>query len=484
MVEELKNHINGEWVSSSTDQYVDVINPATTKMIGKTPMSTTKEVEEAIQTAKESFWEWRSTPPVERARYLFKLQNLIEENYDRLSEAVVEENGKNIKSARAEVQRALENVEVAAGIPSLVQGYNSEDIARGIDEKAIKQPMGVFTCIVPFNFPAMIPFWFVPYAIATGNTYIIKPSEKVPYTAQILMELIEEAGIPEGVVNLVHGGKEVSTTLLESDDIEGVSFVGSTPVAKKVYTKAAMEGKRAQCQGGACNFITVMPDANLEAAKSNIFSSFFACAGQRCLAGQNLVAVGDETYDQLKEMVVEQVPNIKVGYGLDEGVEMGPLITAKAKESILSRIDEAIDQGAKVLVDGRDIEVEGYEDGHFIGPVVLTGDIHDLDIVHEEIFGPVMNLIKVDTFEEARDLINSNNYGNAANIYTQSGKWARKFAYEVEGGNIGINIGVPAPVPHFPFSGMKDSFFGDLHAQGRDVIDFYTEKKIVIERYL
>ncbi|MFW5986137.1 MAG: CoA-acylating methylmalonate-semialdehyde dehydrogenase, partial [Halanaerobiales bacterium] len=472
-----------KWQKSRSDTFLDVTNPATGKVIGQVPMSTKEEVYEAINTAKEAFYEWRKVPPVERSRFLFKLQSLVLEHFDEIAEIVTEENGKVINSARAEVQRALENIEVAAGIPSLMQGYNSEDIARNIDEKAVVQPMGVFTGILPFNFPAMIPFWFVPYAIAVGNTYIIKPSEKVPYTAQMLVELIEEAGFPGGVVNLVHGGKEVSNKLLESNDIEGISFVGSTPVAKSIYARAAQEGKRAQCQGGACNFITVMPDADIDRAKSNIIGSFFGCAGQRCLAGQNLVAVGDSTYQKLRQVILDEVPEMKVGYGLDEDIDMGPVITPESKQRILNEIEKAVNRGAEILVDGRDIEIKGYEEGNFLGPVVLTGDIHDLDIVHEEIFGPVMNLIKVESFEEARDLINSNKYGNAANIYTQNGKWARRFAYEVDGGNIGINIGVPAPVPHFPFSGMKDSFFGDLHAQGRDVIDFYTKKKIVIERW-
>ncbi len=483
MLEEIQNYIDGKWKKSKSGNLLDVFNPATGKVIGKVPMSTQEEVYEAIEAAGTAFQQWRKVPPVERSRYLFKLQSLVLENFNEIAEMVTIENGKSIHSARAEVQRALENIEVAAGIPSLMQGYNSEDIASNIDEKALVQPMGVFAGILPFNFPAMIPFWFTPYAIATGNTYIIKPSEKVPYTAQLLVKLIEKAGFPEGVVNLVHGGEEVSNILLESDVIEGISFVGSTPVARQVYLKAAQSGKRAQCQGGACNFITVMPDADIEQARTNIISSFFGCAGQRCLAGQNLIAVGDETYDRLKSVILEEVPKMKVGDGLDENVDMGPVITPASKQRILKAVEEALKQGAEILVDGRDIEVKGYEEGYFLGPIVLIGDIHNLDIVHEEIFGPVMNLIKVDTFDEARDLINSNKYGNAANIYTSSGKWARRFAYEVDGGNIGINIGVPAPVPHFPFSGMKDSFFGDLHAQGRDVIEFYTKKKIVIERW-
>jgi len=482
MTEILKNYVNGSWIDSRTNRLLDVVNPATDEVLGKVPLSTRDEVNEAIEAASEAFKEWRQTPPVERARYLYKLQALIEENFEEISRMVTKEEGKNIKSARAEVQRALENVEVAAGIPSLMMGYNSEDIARGIDEKAIRQPMGVFACIAPFNFPAMIPFWFAPYAIATGNTFIIKPSEKVPFTAIMFMKLIEETGIPAGVINLVNGDKEVSTALLEHQDVQGVSFVGSTPVARSVYAKAAQEGKRAQCQGGACNFITIMPDADIEKAKSNIITSFFACAGQRCLAGQNLVAVGDETYNKLKEVLKEEIPKMKVGYGLEEDVDMGPIIDKANKDRILKAIDEAVDQGAEILIDGRDFRLEGYSE-NFMGPTVLTGNINDLDIVHEEIFGPVLNLLKEDSFEEARDLINSNKYGNAANIYTSSGKWARRFAYEVNGGNIGINVGVPAPVPHFPFSGMKDSFFGDLHAQGQDVIQFYTEKKIIIERW-
>ena len=483
MNKKVKNYIDGNWTDSKTEDYYKVINPVNLEVLGKTPLSRLEELDEAVQAAKKTFMKWRKTPPVERARYLFKLQNLIEDNFEDIARLITEENGKNIHSARGEVQRALENVEVAAGIPTLMQGYNSEDIARGIDEKAIVQPLGVFGCITPFNFPAMIPFWFAPYAIATGNTYIIKPSEKTPFTAMKLIELMAEAGIPDGVINLVNGSEEIAKNLIAHPDIEGISFVGSTKVGKKVYENAAKHGKRAQVQGGACNFIMVMPDAKIDQSKSNILSSFFACAGQRCLAGQNLIAVGDEAYDKLKNAIKDEIPNMQVGNGLNEDVDMGPIIDENSKNKILNMISKAEENGAKVIIDGRDINVDDYPEGLFIGPTVLEINNTDLEIVHEEIFGPVMNLIKVENFDEGLKLINSNRYGNAANIYTQSGKWAREFAYNVRGGNVGINIGVPAPVPHFPFSGMKDSFFGDLHAQGKDVINFFTEKKVVIERW-
>ncbi|MFW5985798.1 MAG: CoA-acylating methylmalonate-semialdehyde dehydrogenase [Halanaerobiales bacterium] len=481
-MEKLKNYIDGKWKESATDKYLDVNNPATGETLGKVPLSTAEEVEKAIDSACEAFQDWRQTPPVERARYLYRLKSLMEENREELAQTITREEGKNIASARGEVRRTIENVEVAAGIPSLMMGYNAEDVAQNIDEFCIKQPLGVFAHLAPFNFPAMVPYWYVPYALATGNTFILKPSEKVPFSQKILMEFCDQIDLPAGVLNLVNGGKEVAEVILESNHVQGVTFVGSTGVARHVYEKAAQTGKKVQCQGGACNFLLVMPDAELEQAMPNIVNSFFACAGQRCLAGQNLVAVGD-VYERLRAEVIKYVEDIKVGYGLEEDVDMGPVITAEQRENIIASIDKAVQQGAEVVIDGRELKVAGYEEGNFVGPTVLSGDINQLEIVNEEIFGPVLNLIKVDDLQEGIELINSNNYGNAASIYTQNGKWAREFRYRTDCGNLGVNVGVAAPMPFFPFSGYKDSFFGDLHAQGKDIVNFFTERKVVIERW-
>jgi malonate-semialdehyde dehydrogenase (acetylating)/methylmalonate-semialdehyde dehydrogenase len=375
----------------------------------------------------------------------------------------------------------IENVEVAAGIPSLMMGYSLEDIAKDIDCVAERQPLGVFAMIPPFNFPAMIPWWFAPYALATGNTYIIKPSEQVPCTQNRIFEILDEVGFPEGVINLVNGAKEVVDMLLESPDIKGVSFVGSTPVARYIYKKAAENDKRVQCQAGAKNFLVVMPDADLDRTVPSLLTSFFGCAGERCLSGAVLLAVGD-IYESLREQFIEAASKLKVGNPLDETVQMGPVISKQHKERVLRYIEEGIEEGAKLVLDGRDIKVEGYN-GYFIGPTIFDEVSHEMVIAKEEIFGPVACIIKVKDLDEAIDIIHANPYGNAACIYTSSGKWAREFKYRVQCGNIGVNIGIAAPMAFFPFGGYKDSFFGDLHGQGRDAINFFTDKKVIISRW-
>ncbi len=477
-----KNYINGQWVDSKSTQILDVVNPATTEILARVPLSTPDEVITAIEAAKDAFWEWRETPPLTRARYMFRLKNLMEEHFEELSRVIVQEEGKCIDEGRGEVRRAIEQVEVAAGIPSLMMGYNLEDIAVGIDEYCVRQPLGVFCAIAPFNFPLLVPLWFLPYAVACGNTYIVKPSEQVPLSQNRLFELIDEAGFPRGVINLVNGAKEVVDTLLESPDVKGVSFVGSTRVGKYVYQKATENGKRAQCQTGAKNFLVVMPDANLERAVASLLSSFFGCAGERCLSGAVLLAVGD-IYEPLKEKFVHAASKLKVGYGLDETVQMGPVISKRHMERVLGYIEKGLQEGAKLILDGRDMRVEDYPNGYFIGPTVFDQVGPQMTIANEEIFGPVACIVKVSDLDEAIDIIHANPYGNAASIYTSSGQWAREFKYRVQCGNIGINIGIVAPMAFFPFSGSKDSFFGDLHGQGRDAIDFFTENKVVISRW-
>jgi len=478
----IKNYVNGEWVESKSTRTLDIINPVTTEVLARVPVSTREEVEEAIQCAVEAFEEWRETPPLTRARYMFTLKNLMEEHFEEVSRILVREHGKTIDESRGEVRRAIECVEHAAGIPTLMMGYNAEMIAPGMDEECILQPLGVFCCLPASNFPAMISFWFLPYAVACGNTYIVKPSSEVPLSMNKMFELIHEADLPPGVINLVNGTREVADILLESRDIKGVSFVGSTPVARYVYAKATSTGKRAQCQGGAKNFLVVMPDAPLDKIIPAIMSSVYGCAGQRCLAGANIVAVGD-VYEPLKQKLVEAAKSIKVGNGQDESVQMGPLRSKQAKEKVLSYIETGIKEGAKLILDGRNSKVEGHENGYFIGPTIFDQADPKMKIGSEEIFGPVMCIMRAKDLDESLQMIHQNPHGNAASIFTQSGKWAREFKHRVQAGDVGINLGIAAPVASFPFSGWKDSFFGDLHGQGFDAINFFTERKVVISRW-
>ena len=481
-MEPIKNYVNGQWVDSKSTEILDVVNPATTEVIGRVPLSTPDEVRTAIQAAKDAFPEWRETPPVNRARYMFRLRDLMEDQFEELSKIIVVEEGKCIDEARGEVRRAIEQAEVAAGIPSLMMGYNLEDIAVGIDEDCVRQPLGVFCAIPPFNFPLMVSLWFAPYALACGNTYIVKPSEQAPLSQEKLFELLDEVDLPEGVINMVNGAKGVVDTLLESPDVRGVSFVGSTRVGRYVYQKAAENGKRAQCQTGAKNFLVVMPDADLDRTVAALLTSFFGCAGERCLSGAVLLAVGD-VYEPLRDKFVDAASRLKVGYGLDETVQMGPVVSKRHMESVLGYIEKGLEEGAKLPLDGRGIEVEEYPDGYFIGPTVFDEVTPEMTIANEEIFGPVVSIVRAEDLDEAIDIIHANPYGNASSIFTSSGKWAREFKYRVRCGNIGINIGIVAPMAFFPFSGTKDSFFGDLHGQGRDAIDFFTEKKVVITRW-
>jgi malonate-semialdehyde dehydrogenase (acetylating) / methylmalonate-semialdehyde dehydrogenase len=460
-----------------------VINPATGGVIGEVPMSTRDEVTEVVDAAQEAYEEWRETPPNLRVQPLFRLKALVEANYEKIARVLVQEHGKVIDEARGSVRRTLDNIEFACGIPSMMMGEFLEDgAAPGIDEEFIRQPMGVFTAVVPFNFPAMVPYWFWPHAVACGNTFVIKPSEQVPITQQLMFELVEEAGFPDGVINMVHGDREVVDALLEEPRIQGVSFVGSTPVARYIYETAAKHGKRVQCQGGAKNFLTVMPDANLDAAIPNLIASFYGNTGQRCLAGANLVCVGDAA-DEVVERFVAAAKQIKVGNGLDETVQMGPLAAKHHHQRVLDMIQQGVDEGAELILDGRGVEVPGHPDGYWLGPCVFEGVDRDKTICYEEVFGPVASIVRVADLDEAIDLANSSKYGNASSIYTSSGKAARDYKVQVKGGNVGINIGVAAPMAYFPFGGMGDSFFGDLHGQAKDGINFFTDRKVVITRW-
>ncbi len=479
---QLPNYINGQWQRSTASQYLEVINPATAEVIAQTPLGGAEDVNAAVAAAATAFPEWRRTPPEERIQYLFKFKQLLEENFEGLARLITMENGKTLVEAKAELRRAIENVEVACGIPTMMQGYNLEDVARGIDELMIRQPLGVVAAITPFNFPVMVPLWFMPYAIACGNTFISKPSERVPVAMQRIAELVEQTGLPPGVFNIVNGAKPAVDALLDHPQVRAISFVGSTPVAKYIYSRSAANGKRVQCQGGAKNHVVVLPDADLEMTTQIISDSAFGCAGQRCLAVSVAVTVG-EAHKAFREAIAEMASSIKVGYGLEEGVQMGPVITRESKQRIEGLIAKGASAGATILLDGRNAKIARYEQGNFIKPTILDNVTPETGIADTEIFGPVLSLLQAETVDEAIAILSRSQYGNAASIFTSSGAAARKFRYEAPAGNIGINIGVAAPMAYFPFSGWKDSFLGVLHGQGRDAIEFYTDKKVVIERW-
>jgi malonate-semialdehyde dehydrogenase (acetylating) / methylmalonate-semialdehyde dehydrogenase len=478
----LQNYINGQWQTAHASEYLEIINPATIEVLGQVPLSSASEVGQAVDAAQTAFTTWRKVPPGDRVQYWFKLKILLEDHLDELAQTITLECGKTLAESKAEMRRAIENVEMACGIPKLLQGDFSEDIAKGIDELMIRQPLGVVGIICPFNFPGMIPFWFMPYAIACGNTVILKPSEKVPITLQKIVHMIEQTGLPPGVVNLVNGAKEVVDAMLDHPAIRAISFVGSTPVARYVYSRAAAMGKRAQCQGGAKNPVIVLPDADLPMTTRIMADSAFGCAGQRCLAASIAITVG-EAKKTFTEAIAEAAQSRQVGYGLNAGVQMGPVISAPNKDRIETLIQQGIDEGATAIVDGRQPKISGYETGHFVRPTILQNVNPSGEIAKTEIFGPVLSLIAMDTIDDAIAFINSGQYGNMACLFTSSGAAARKFRYAAEVGNIGINIGVAAPMAYFPFSGWKESFFGDLHGQGDHAVEFFTQTKVVIERW-
>jgi malonate-semialdehyde dehydrogenase (acetylating)/methylmalonate-semialdehyde dehydrogenase len=478
----LTHFINGQWTAGHSSEWCDVVNPATGELLASVPMADAADVNAAVEAAAAAFPEWRRTPPEDRIQPLFKLKMLLEEHLDHIARIITLENGKTLAEAKGEMRRAIENVEVACGIPMMMQGYNLEDVARGIDEMMIRQPLGVVAAIVPFNFPGMIPFWFLPYAIATGNTFILKPSERVPLTMRYACELIEKTGLPKGVVNLVNGGKAAVDALLDHPKVRAISFVGSTPVARYIYSRAAQQGKRCQCQGGAKNHVIVLPDADMSMATQIVSDSAFGCAGQRCLAVSVAVTVG-EAQKTFRDSIADAASKLKVGNGLEDGVQMGPVITPQSKVRVESLIGAGEKQGAKVLLDGRNAKGAKYERGNFVKPTILDDVPATSEITDTEIFGPVLSLVHADGLEEGLAFLERSAYGNQASLFTSSGSAARRFRYEAPAGNIGINIGVAAPMAYFPFSGWKNSFFGDLHGQGRDAIEFYTDKKVVVERW-
>jgi malonate-semialdehyde dehydrogenase (acetylating)/methylmalonate-semialdehyde dehydrogenase len=483
MNDRVMNYIGGTWQVSTSPESASLSNPATGESLGSVPLGSAKDVEQAVAAAKAAFPAWRETPPAVRARYLFDLRNLMERHFDELAALCTQEHGKTLDESRGDVRRGIENVETAAGIPSLMMGDALEQIATGIDCVSVRQPMGVFAVIAPYNFPSMVPLWFLPYAIATGNTVIVKPSEQVPLSQRRLFELIDDTlGLPSGVVNTVNGGRNVVDAILEHNDISGVSFVGSSAVARHVYARAGATGKRAQALGGAKNFTVVMDDCDWERSVPNIIDSAFGCAGQRCLATSVVVGVGP-AYARLRQSLVVAARNVKVGNGADPDVTMGPLISARHKERVLACIDRGVKDGAELLLDGRGVKVAAYPHGHFVGPTIFANVPPTMEIANEEIFGPVLCLLEARMLEDAIGLAKKHPLANAASIYTQNGSYARKFSKEIDASMVGVNIGVAAPMSYFTFGGNKGSFFGDLKAHGRESILFYTQNKTSIQRW-
>ncbi|MBI2194969.1 MAG: CoA-acylating methylmalonate-semialdehyde dehydrogenase [Planctomycetes bacterium] len=481
-VQELPNYVDGQWKRSSSSQHLPVINPATAEVIARAQATPAAEVDAAARAAADAFEEWRRIPATDRVQFLFRLKPLLEAHSDEIARVITEECGKTLAESASEVRRGIENVEVACGIPTLLQGWNNENIAGGIDEHLFRQPVGVVAAVTPFNFPAMIPLWFLPYAIACGNSFILKPSQRVPMTSTRLFELIDQTGLPRGVAQLLHGGRETVEAILDHPAVRAISFVGSTPVARQVYARAASQGKRAQCQGGAKNPLIVLPDADLEMATRIAADSAFGCAGQRCLAASLAITVGDAR-QRFTRAMAEVASARRVGCGLDPGVEMGPVISAESRTRIEAWIGRGIHAGAKAIVDGRGRRVEGYGAGFFAFPTLLDEVNPDGDLARTEIFGPVLSLVHARDLSEAIALVNRSAHGNMACLFTSSGAAARQFRNEALAGNIGINVGVAAPMAFYPFSGWKESFFGDLHAQGRHAVEFYTQTKVVVERW-
>ncbi len=478
----IKNYIDGEWVASESTVFGDVYCPAKGEKIAQVPYSTAKDLDTAVQAAKSAFPEWRETPPLTRARYLFKLKDAFEENFEEIARVLTREQGKVIDESRGEVRRMIENVEHATAVTTLQCGYTLEDIARGIDCMGHRQPLGVFACIAPYNFPAMVPWWFLPYAIVSGNTYVVKPSEQVPMTQTRIFEILDDIGLPEGVVNMVHGSRDVVNAILDNPDIEGVSFVGSTPTARYIYQRCGETGKRVQSLGGAKNIVAVMPDANLKAGLPSLITSFFGCSGQRCLSGSILCPVGD-TDGVVKEAFVEAAKKIKVGDGLDESITMGPVISAAHRKRVLDYIEKGLAEGGELLLDGRSISVDGLADGFFVGPTIFGNINKDMTIAREEIFGPVVSIVDAQDLDEVIDIVNTRGFANAACLYTQDGAAARKFKYRVKPSMVGINIGIAAPMSFFPFGGAGNSMFGDVKGHGQEIFQFFTDTKVVIQRW-
>jgi malonate-semialdehyde dehydrogenase (acetylating)/methylmalonate-semialdehyde dehydrogenase len=479
----MRNYINGEWLESNSTTFGDVWNPARGEKIARVAYGTREDVDKAVRAAREAFWEWRATPPLSRARYLFRLKDAFEENFEEIARVLTREQGKVIDEARGEVRRMIENVEHATGVTTLMCGYTLEDIAKDIDCVGHRQPIGVFAGIAPYNFPAMVPWWFLPYAIVSGNTFVLKPSEQVPMTQTKIFEILDSVGFPEGVVNMVHGARDVVNAILDHPDISGVSFVGSSPTAKYIYERCGATGKRAQALGGAKNIVAVMPDAKLDAAMPSLITSYYGCTGQRCLSGSILAPVG-EVAEKLIEKFAAAAKSIRMGDGLDEKTTMGPVVSSAHKQRVLRYIEKGVAEGATLILDGRHARVNELPDGFFVGPTIFDHVSPQMTIAKEEIFGPVVSVVRCRDMNDVVELVNSRGFANAACIYTSSGAAAREFKYRAKPSMIGVNIGIAAPMAFFPFGGAGQSMFGDVKGHGQEIFHFFTDTKVVIERWL
>jgi malonate-semialdehyde dehydrogenase (acetylating)/methylmalonate-semialdehyde dehydrogenase len=477
---EVRNFIGGKWEERDGRDTEPVYNPATGEVVAETPLSTKEDVDRAVKQAEAAFPGWAATPVIERARVLFRFKALLEEHFDELRDLVTLENGKDARDAGGEVRRGIEVVEFACGMPTLMMGETVRDVARGIDNSSWRYPLGVVAAITPFNFPCMVPLWTIPVAIGAGNAYILKPSERTPLCAVRMGELLSEAGLPDGVFNIVNGAHDAVNGILEHPGIEAVSFVGSQPVAEHVYTHGSAHGKRVQALAGAKNSMVVMPDAVLDQAVPNIISSAYGNAGERCLAGSVLVAVG-EVADELVDKLRQAATSMKIGPGSEEGSELTPVIRDSHRDKVRSYVDLGEEEGAEVVLDGREAPLE---DGFFMGPTLLDRVTGEMRVGREEIFGPVLSVVRVDSLEEAIEFTNGSPFGNACSIYTENGAAVRYWRENVEAGMLGVNVGVAAPMAFFPFNGIKNSFYGDLHATGKDGVRFFTENKVEITRYL
>jgi malonate-semialdehyde dehydrogenase (acetylating)/methylmalonate-semialdehyde dehydrogenase len=462
-------------------EVLPVPNPATEEVLAEVPLSTEADVEMAVRAAQKAFTEWKEVPVTERVRILFRFRELLVAQVDSLAQTLTEENGKTLNEAVAEIWRGIEVVEFAAGMPALMKGEITPQVSRGVDMEMVRCPVGVVAGITPFNFPVMVPLWMIPLALAAGNTFVLKPSERTPLSAVRLVELAAEAGVPEGVLNLVHGGKEAVDALLRHPGIQAVSFVGSQPVAEYVYRTAAAQGKRVQALAGAKNHHIVHSDANLAATVRSVASSAFGCAGQRCMAGSVAVVV-EAVADRFVKALTEAADRVRVGNGLEEGIEQGPLIRSEHRAKVLHLIEQGLNEGAVIARDGRTI-MEKVPKGYFLGPTILDRVQPEMTVAREELFAPVLSVIRVKDLDEAIQVVNRSRFGNSAVLYTESGKAARRFREEVQAGMLGINVGVPVPSAFYPFSGWKQSFYGDLHANGKDAVEFYTRKKMVTSRW-
>ncbi|AKI48343.1 TPA: methylmalonate-semialdehyde dehydrogenase [Listeria monocytogenes] len=478
-VRKLKNYINGEWVESKTDKYEDVINPATGEVLCQVPISTRAELDQAAVIAEQAFEKWSQVAVPRRARELFGFQQLLIQHKEELARLITLENGKNLSEARGEVQRGIENVEFAAGAPTLMMGDSLASIATDVEAANYRYPVGVVGGIAPFNFPMMVPCWMFPMAIALGNSFILKPSERTPLLMEKLVELFSEAGLPNGVFNVVYGAHDVVNGILENEIIKAVSFVGSKPVGEYVYKTGSANLKRVQALTGAKNHTIVLNDADLEDTVTNVISAAFGSAGERCMACA-VVTVEEGIADEFLEALRTAAQNVKIGNGLDDGVFLGPVIREENQKRTIAYIEKGIEEGAKLTVDGRET---GLSEGHFVGPTILEDVTTDMTIWKDEIFAPVLSVIRVKNLQEAVRVANQSEFANGACIFTNNTKAIRYFREKIDAGMLGVNLGVPAPMAFFPFSGWKSSFYGTLHANGKDSVDFYTHKKVVTARY-